>query len=79
MVSYWIKVASNTFKNSYWLKYIYLVFMTNTEDYWSVVADGISEATGTWEASTQLLKRFVRQAMTCTTRSTVNRLACKEL
>ena len=26
-----IKAASNTFENSYWLKYIYLVFMTSTE------------------------------------------------
>ena len=31
MVSYWIKAASSTFENSYWLKYIYLVFTTSTE------------------------------------------------
>ena len=32
MVSYWIKAASNTFKNAYWLKKIDLVFITSTED-----------------------------------------------
>ena len=32
MVSYWIKAASNTFENTYWLKKIELVFMTGAED-----------------------------------------------
>ena len=32
MVSYWIKAASNTFENTYWLKKIDLVFITSTED-----------------------------------------------
>ena len=32
MVSYWIKAASNTFENTYWLKQIELVFMTSIED-----------------------------------------------
>ena len=29
MVSYWIKAASNTFENTYWLKKIDLVFITS--------------------------------------------------
>ena len=32
MVSYWIKAASNTFKNTYWPKKIGLIFITSTED-----------------------------------------------
>ena len=32
MDSYWIKAASNTFENTYWLKKIDLVFITSTED-----------------------------------------------
>ena len=32
MVSYWIKAASNTFENTYWLKQIDLAFMSSNDD-----------------------------------------------
>ena len=31
MASYWIKATSNTFENTYWLRQIYLVFMTSAD------------------------------------------------
>ena len=43
MVSYWIKAASNTFANTYWLKLIELIFIKQ-------VLKISSEATRTQEA-----------------------------
>ena len=82
MVFYWIKVASNTFENTYWLKQIYLIFTTSTE----AAVQQWMECQKLHELEKRLMPllrdvwyREKSRTMAYTTHNTVNRLACKEL
>ena len=76
MVSYWIKAASNTFENTYWLKKIDLVFITNG-------AKSRKRSTRTRSYKRGLRDVWnqgeISRTMAYTTRNTVNRLVHKEL
>ena len=77
MVSYWIKAASDTFENIYWLKQIDLVFISAT----------VARRSGRRATRTCSYKRGLRdvwnweisRTMAYTTRNTVSRLVRKEL